>query len=215
MDLVLLSRIFSITMTVAGGVVFALSFKSKNPIYRPLKLLLLCSLLADVSFRVAFHLFDYYVLSGPIYRILELIIVIELYYTFFDVKKLKWLKLLMQTLPPLVLTIIEPLDSGPVRTTSSIIFSILATFYFVKITRELKVETLTAYPIFWINSGFLIYFAGSLFLFLLFEPLGKLHETSAIVTYMFHNFLGISKNILLGIAFYKACSLEKVNFNLS
>ena len=79
----------------------------------------------------------------------------------------------------------------------------------------MTIEKLTNLPLFWINSALLVYFSGSLFLFLSFEPLGKLHETAALVSYMFHNLMGVIKNVLLGLGFWKAIKLSKGKISLN
>lgn len=65
----------------------------------------------------------------------------------------------------------------------------------------MKIQNLLSFPVFWINSALLIYFSGSIFISIFFELLGRLSEGTAIISYMFHNILGLAKNVLIGWAF--------------
>lgn len=66
----------------------------------------------------------------------------------------------------------------------------------------MKVDNPVKYPLFWINAAFLVYFSGSVFFSLFLESLVKLHEMSAVLSFGYHNTLGMTKNILIAIAFW-------------
>ena len=193
-----------------------LGLRSRDKELAPLKWMLVASVTSDLTFSIPFDYFDIYIpYTGLVYRAAEFILLIEFYFLVFRKRlsiKLKWLS---QLLVPVTLIALTSFEATPLRITNSILFSILSTLWFLKIIREMSVGILTNLPVFWMNSAFLLYFSGSLFLFLLFEPLGKLHETSAIVSYMFHNLLGVIKNILLGVGFWKAIKLAKGQISLN
>ncbi|UII33681.1 hypothetical protein LVD17_07600 [Fulvivirga ulvae] len=67
-------------------------------------------------------------------------------------------------------------------------------------------------PLFWVNSAILLYFSGVLFLFLFFEPLAKVNEASAVISYMFHNVLLVLKNVLFAVGFWKSRSFTAINY---
>ncbi len=203
-------------MTLMAFLSFLISTKYSNKELLLIKWMLCISVISDVTFAVPFYFLKSYIpYTGLIYRVAEFVLLVEFYFLVFGKNfpnKLKWLS---QLLIPVAVITFTSVDATPLRITSSILFSILSTLWFLKIIREMSVGILTNLPVFWMNSAFLLYFSGSLFLFLLFEPLGKLHETSAIVSYMFHNLLGVIKNILIGVGFWKAIKLAKGQISLN
>lgn len=52
---------------------------------------------------------------------------------------------------------------------SSLVFITLSLLYFYKIMIEAKIVKLTSEPLFWINTGIIIYFTGNLFFHILFN----------------------------------------------
>ena len=52
------------------------------------------------------------------------------------------------------------------RPIGNILFIFFAISYYYKLLKDLKVRYLERNPMFWINTGILIYFSGSLFLFI-------------------------------------------------
>jgi hypothetical protein len=72
-----------------------------------------------------------------------------------------------------------------------------------------KAEVFTELPLFWIFSGLLVYYGGSLFLFLFRGFVFNYLKETGTNLWAFHNTIAILKNILYFIGFYK----YMVNFN--
>lgn len=87
------------------------------------------------------------------------------------------------------------------RAIENLLIIILALSYFYKMLKELKVRYLEKHPMFWINSGILIYFSGSLFLFI-FSNYGIIDKSIARLTWIFHAFLNIFINIFYAIGLW-------------
>lgn len=87
------------------------------------------------------------------------------------------------------------------RAIENLLIIILALAYFYKMLIELKVRYLEKHPMFWINSGVLIYFSGSLFLFI-FSNYSILYKSISQLTWISHAFLNISTNIFYAIGLW-------------
>lgn len=86
----------------------------------------------------------------------------------------------------------------------AILLSLYALASFLFVMRKLLFENILSEPFFWINSGILFYFSGSLLVFafsnyfLTFEPINQN------VLWSIPQFLNIFYNILISIGFWKA-----------
>lgn len=87
------------------------------------------------------------------------------------------------------------------RAIENILLIILALSYFYKMLRELKVKYLEKHPMFWINSGVLIYFSGSLFIFIFSNYILPSQSLSQFF-WIIHAFLNIFINIFYAIGLW-------------
>lgn len=87
------------------------------------------------------------------------------------------------------------------RALENLLLIVFALSFFYKLLKELKVKYLEKKPIFWINTGILIYFSGSLFIFIFSNFLVK---RLALNTQMWiiHAFLNIVHNIFYAIGLW-------------
>jgi hypothetical protein len=89
------------------------------------------------------------------------------------------------------------------------IFMILiASHYLYRVLKDLPVERIQDYPMLWIAFGVLIYFAGTLFLFLFNNYLMTHQPGNHKVIWILHNLLNLSKNIFFAIALWKNYRLK-------
>lgn len=126
---------------------------------------------------VVLHIKNLYILH--IYTIIEFNIIALFYSRFFNGFYARWLVPAMMvsftTLAILNTIFLQHLsDSNAyVRGLESLLIIALALLCFYKILSELLTKRLEKDPVFWINTGFLLYFAGNLFLFILSNALLK------------------------------------------
>jgi hypothetical protein len=90
-----------------------------------------------------------------------------------------------------------------VRAICVFILAVYAMLWFLKSLREMKITSLRAEPIVWINTGAIIYFSGSFFIFILSNLF--LEHSRDILSYSFRvsSFLMALFYILIAIGFWK------------
>lgn len=84
-----------------------------------------------------------------------------------------------------------------------ILMIIMASHYLYKLLNDLPVERIQDLPMFWITFGVLIYFSGTLFLFLFNNYLVNNQPDNHQVIWVLHNLLNLTKNIFLAVALWK------------
>jgi hypothetical protein len=80
---------------------------------------------------------------------------------------------------------------------------VLALTYLYRLFRELPVERVQDMPMLWIAFAVLIYFGGTLFLFLFNNYLIDNEPGTHRAIWVLHNMLNVSKNVFLSIALWK------------
>jgi len=80
----------------------------------------------------------------------------------------------------------------------SVVFTLLSLLYFYQLLTAREFVHIEKLPMFWINSGVLIYFGINIFLFMLFD---KLVEHTADDIWIIHDLTNIVANILYSIGF--------------
>ncbi len=73
----------------------------------------------------------------------------------------------------------------------SIIIILYCLYYFYWLLKELPTMHLHRLPMFWINSAFMVYFSGNLFLFVFTSYLVNVLNNNLLVYWSLHNFLGM------------------------
>ncbi|ELR69032.1 hypothetical protein C900_05517 [Fulvivirga imtechensis AK7] len=189
-------------MLLSSGIAFFIGLRQSAGTLRVVVIYLLVSFLSDLIFRIAYIFFDFYIKTGVFFRLVEFVLLIEFYSLILQLKKLTIFKRFIQVISVVLYIVIFEFDLTLMRTTNSVFFSLLSTGFFIKMIMEMKVNDPLKFPLFWINAAFLVYFSGSVFFSLSFDILGRLHEMSAVLSFGFHNTLGLAKNILIAIAFW-------------
>ncbi|MDX2174387.1 MAG: hypothetical protein SFY56_14895 [Bacteroidota bacterium] len=87
------------------------------------------------------------------------------------------------------------------------IIIILSLIFFFKVLADLEIPKLTAYPFFWFNSAFLLYFGTSFFLFLFNNNLRSFNETIVLFLNAIHLLMNICFNTILSIGL---CKVKKI-----
>lgn len=90
-----------------------------------------------------------------------------------------------------------------VRAIGIFILAVYAMLWYLKTLREMKITSLRSDPVVWINTGAIIYFSGSFFIFILSNLF--LEHSRVILGYSFRvsSFLGNLNYILIAIGFWK------------
>ena len=92
-------------------------------------------------------------------------------------------------------------NTYPLWIASVFIISICILFLF-KLFKELKVFHLEHDPLFWISSGLLFYFSGTLFLFITSHYYYNTEQGLHLQVWSINHFLNILVNILIAVGFY-------------
>lgn len=87
------------------------------------------------------------------------------------------------------------------RALESIMLIFFSLTFFYKTLKELKIKKLEREPVFWINSGVLIYFSGSLLIFIVSNYFFT-SDDILFVAWGIHAILNIVNNLLYGIALW-------------
>ena len=88
-------------------------------------------------------------------------------------------------------------------TLESVVMITFGILYFDQVLREMVIPNLEKYPVFWINSGILIYFSGSLFLFLFSDFIFSFsNQISYWIFWSIHSLLTITKYTLFSIGLW-------------
>jgi hypothetical protein len=96
-----------------------------------------------------------------------------------------------------------------VRTLESLLVIGLALLCFYKILTELLTKRLEKDPVFWINTGFLLYFAGNLFLFILSNALLKQpHQQLSFMAWGLHALFMALMHVFIGIGLWFSPNLR-------
>ncbi|NOT75128.1 MAG: hypothetical protein HOP08_09390 [Cyclobacteriaceae bacterium] len=86
---------------------------------------------------------------------------------------------------------------------SSIVFIIYSIFFFYRLIQDLPTTQIQRLPMFWINAGFLIYYAGTIVLFIISDYLINVKNDPMISYWSFHNFLMIIRHIIFAIGLWQ------------
>lgn len=90
-----------------------------------------------------------------------------------------------------------------VRAIGIFILAVYSMLWFLKSLREMKITSLRAEPIVWINTGALIYFAGSFFIFILSNIILEHFNNLLLYSFRVSTFLSNLFYILIAIGFWK------------
>lgn len=82
----------------------------------------------------------------------------------------------------------------------TIIIIVYALFYFQYLIRNMPAYHIQRYPMFWINSSLIIFYAGNLILFVFTPYLVEVLNDNLVAHWSFHNILSIVQALILGVA---------------
>ncbi|MFT6923759.1 MAG: hypothetical protein ACJA1C_002779 [Crocinitomicaceae bacterium] len=141
------------------------------------------------------------------YVYVEITVVMMIYYRLFDTFRWKLVAVILYVVfivfSILNVEYVEGLDvfNSNQRYVEGLIIILLCVTYFVQLMRRAEHRHLHSLPSFWLNSGFLIYFSGTLFLFMLGRDL---IQRDIGIFWEIHALLNILLNTVYVIALLKA-----------
>lgn len=199
-------NIFLYTQTALSAVIVFLAFKnfkSRDNYVRLIGLVFLLSFLANTTAFILYHSglrkFVNFPQSG--YDIAVLCIISLLYYAALHKRYGKFF--LVVTACFLIFSLFnfiflqkEAINSYN-KFLSSFIVLCYCIFYFYRLMVELPSTHLQRMPMFWFNAAFLIYHAGTIFLFAFTTYLTNVLKNDLVTYWSFHNVLSIIEHILV------------------
>lgn len=192
-----LSIFSAVAPLISGATQFKKSFSSAKAIY----LLVMCSFSADLLNTLSAYIFRSNYWGINVYWVIELTLVIIFFYL--EIKR-KWV--ISTGLVLLVLLVLNLSFSGfntfqgNYRSFYSLVMIFLSLRVYYKIFKEAADIFIEGSFLFLANTGFFIYYSGSLFTMIL----GKEILTDPGLTWTLHNIANILKNIFFAIGLWKA-----------
>ena len=170
-------------------------------------LLLLLSITGDVSSYVLYHVFRINPnIGGNTYGVVVISVYGLIYYQAFN-RRYKNFFLIVSALLTLFAAInFIFIQKSALNSYTSLSVSILVTcyglMYFYWLIRELPTTQLHRLPMFWFNSAFMFYFAGTLILNVSTTYLVNVLKDDLSVFWIFHNVLGIIEFMLIAVGLW-------------
>jgi hypothetical protein len=142
--------------------------------------------------------------AGTAYRLAAFLVITLIYHYAFNRRYRKIL--LGVALCFVIFGIINVLliQRGDINSYTDIFLSLFtmtyAVYYFFMLMKEMPTFELHKLPMFWINSAFILYFAGNLFLFVFTDYLVEVLNNNLMLYWTFHNVLSVIEILLLIVA---------------
>ena len=195
------------TLLVAIGAVLSLiKFKARQLYIKLLGLSLILSVLGDLVSRLIYlsgsnpnyGASAYYILVFPLISLIYFHAVGKRKAAFFTISSVLFVLFAIVNL----LFIQKSSINSYTLIVKSIIVIIYALYYFYWLLRELPTSQLQRLPMFWINSAYMIYFSGNLFLFVFTSYLVNVLNNNLLVYWTLHNVLGIIEGLMIIVALW-------------
>ena len=139
--------------------------------------------------------------------ILQFLFFLRIYFVEVSISSAQnFFRLLAVTFPAfaVVTTLVNGISSyNPyVKATENLLLIGLSVYYFYYLNKTLPILYLERFYMFWINTGILIYFSGTLLLFALGEYLTELAQPLSLQLWNIHLLLNILLNLFFSVAFW-------------
>jgi hypothetical protein len=89
------------------------------------------------------------------------------------------------------------------------IFIVFSLLFYLKLMRELKIDNLLNYPIFWLNTGVLLYFSSSIFITIFSNYFLNLSDEANKALWLFHSVINLICYVIFAIGFLKCRAKTK------
>lgn len=199
---------YSVFIPILVGMI---QLSSTNNYLKYLLVLVSASCITDFATSYNYAWRDF---TWPLYHLVQYTILILIFITAIDTKSIK--KILIGLLTSFLIysfiyhTYLIHIDSvyPDLRLISSFVFILIPLYYFNYIHTNTPILNLFSFPLFWISTAVLLYFAGNFFLYAAINMFTI--EKVYLLYFPIHNVLNATKNILFGVAFYMQYQNSKI-----
>jgi hypothetical protein len=191
--------------TIVGLVILLIRFNSKQPYTKLLGIIFVASLAATLATH-------YFVevrsgnLGSSIYQIIKLPVVVLVYYFAKNKNNLAPYLVLIGIFEAFALYNLFFLQQKTINSYtmvfSSVIVILLSIYYFYWLLQKLPTTKLHSLPMFWINSAWIIFYSGNLFLFIFASYLVEVQKDDMLIYWTLHNILAIIESFMIVIALW-------------
>jgi hypothetical protein len=194
-------------LSLLGVFVCLNGIRSKQPYIRLLGLIQMTNFLAHVTSILVWQVFDgnqNYVYS--ITNIVEFILIAIIYHRTTNNSHKNLFTFAALCFVSFAITNLIFIQQGEINSYSlalmSLITMLFALYYFYWLIKELPTSQLQRLPMFWINSAWMIFFSGNLFLFIFTDYLVNVMKDTQLVMWNVHNILKIIEVLMIVIALW-------------
>lgn len=171
----------------------------------PLRWLLIVSLIADIGEILLSKMGSTNLWVGSVYLFIQFVILLYIFSLHFQGKSTwryaTWI-LVASYLIGLVISLQLSVSTVYVEAAANLVLILVPLAFFYKLLNELKVINIHRLPILWICFATLFYYSGNLFLFLARDLLARVPESYGL-SWILHNILNVTKNILFAVALWQ------------
>jgi len=199
----LIARIQMILFAI-GAILSLIKVKSKQQYIMLLGFALLASVTAD--FTVPFLKGSTRNYAGSLYNMIGLPLISGIYYNAVGKRHANVFKFLSVLFVLFALMNVLFFQKISINSYTLIFESIIvisySLYYFYWLIRELPTSQLHLLPMFWINSAYILFFSGNLFLFVFTSYLVNVLNNDLLVYWTLHNVLGIIEGLMIIVALW-------------
>lgn len=195
---------FSIVIPLAIAL-FQLKTASREQLI--LTTLVACSFITEVIANLLWYQFINNLAVYNSYALVNFNLLFLLYYYQFGSKTKKFMvfvQILFNILAVLNTLFLQKISifNSNLTTSAALVLIACALAYFYKLLKEIKYQKLEKNPLFWINSGVILYYSGSLILFLLGNVLAYPSLEVALAAWGLNSFFNLLLNTAYSIALW-------------
>lgn len=199
---------YSVFIPILIGII---QLSSTNNYLKYLLVLVSASCITDFATSYNYAWRDF---MWPLYDLIQYTTLILIFIAAIDTKSIK--NILIGVLASLVLytfiyhTYLVKSDTiyPTLQVIQSFVFICISLYYFNYIHTNTPILNLFSFPLFWISTAVLLYFAGNFFLYAAINMFTI--EKVYLLYFPIHNVLNATKNILFGVAFYMQYQNSKI-----
>lgn len=170
-----------------------------------LRWLLVVSLIADSSELLLSTMGYHNHWVGSTYLFIQFAILLYVFSSQFENKAMMKYGtgvLILSYLTGLILSLQLSASTVYVEAVANLVLILVPIAFFYKLLNELKVINIHRLPILWICFATLFYYSGNLFLFLARDLLAQVPESYGL-SWILHNILNVTKNVLFAVALWQ------------
>jgi hypothetical protein len=191
------------------AIVSFIKFKSRDTIIKLIGLIFLTSFIANISALVIINIpavRPYVNIPYVVYVLVSFILLSKIYHLTLHYVDIKWFVVIAIILISFSLYNLFFIQKTTPNSYANIFHSgiliVYSLLYFYVLMRDLPSLYVHHIPMFWFNSGILIFHAGAFFLFSFSSYLVNVQKNDMMMYWSFHNMLSIVERLLILIGLY-------------